>query len=239
MFQSTHLHEVWPFYPGVAWLPIRVSIHTPTWGVTNYGRPGKENRCVSIHTPTWGVTVVASFDGHDYKFQSTHLHEVWQVFGEVRVAGTNVSIHTPTWGVTHIRFLQKRRKRGFNPHTYMRCDQKKGYLIKVDKCFNPHTYMRCDRDYGCFCSKSYVSIHTPTWGVTLGRQQEMIFINVSIHTPTWGVTARGRYDDSLPKVSIHTPTWGVTSFICFSSFSSSVSIHTPTWGVTTESEYNQ
>ena len=33
LFQSTHLHEVWPRLM-VAMIMVKVSIHTPTWGVT-------------------------------------------------------------------------------------------------------------------------------------------------------------------------------------------------------------
>ena len=79
---------------------MRVSIHTPAWGVTviyfilqhqsNCFNPhsrvgsdieefGAENiQNVSIHTPAWGVTF-------NYKTQR---------FGQY------VSIHTPAWGVT-------------------------------------------------------------------------------------------------------------------------------------------
>ena len=56
----------------------------------------------------------------------------------------------------------------------------------------------------------FVSIHTPTWGVTYFSDTLFLLDNVSIHTPTWGVTI-GDYElyNGL-DVSIHTPTWGVT-----------------------------
>ena len=58
---------------------LRVSIHTPVWGVTCglvecLGRFGR----VSIHTPVWGVTDVPNWDEE----------------------ASEVSIHTPVWGVT-------------------------------------------------------------------------------------------------------------------------------------------
>ena len=38
-----------------------VSIHTPTWGVTDVTSDGIICAgTVSIHTPTWGVTVIAT-----------------------------------------------------------------------------------------------------------------------------------------------------------------------------------
>ncbi len=78
-FQSTHLHEVWQrdgrqvqslecfnphTYMRCDWFldkyPIirRVSIHTPTWGVTNPFVLQWAPSIVSIHTPTWGVTLL-------------------------------------------------------------------------------------------------------------------------------------------------------------------------------------
>ena len=144
-FQSTHLHEVWLSADKNNCTLVRVSIHTPTWGVTSVGILSIALWTVSIHTPTWGVTDTLNRTNiYHRKFQSTHLHEVW--------------LMQQAW---------EYEKEGFNPHTYMRCDD--GY-------------------------KYY------------GR-----YVNVSIHTPTWGVTVNKDYYEKLLKVSIHTPTWGVTS----------------------------
>ena len=77
---------------------------------------------VSIHTPTWGVT-------YNFNVFKLVLH---------------VSIHTPTWGVTCLFTIPLCWTKGFNPHTYMRCD------VEIDPVSK-------------FC---IVSIHTPTWGVT-------------------------------------------------------------------------
>ena len=39
-------------------MTVIVSIHTPTWGVTDGDACNKlVNVAVSIHTPTWGVTI--------------------------------------------------------------------------------------------------------------------------------------------------------------------------------------
>ena len=142
---------------------------------------------VSIHTPTWGVTGVVGGALGLLGFQSTHLHEVWQqMVGE-----------TSTYN-------------GFNPHTYMRCDEVENYYYEMITSFNPHTYMRCD-DYKLGSDQNLrVSIHTPTWGVTGGLFKGDNGLKVSIHTPTWGVTTEWINCKIWRKVSIHTPTWGVT-----------------------------
>ena len=169
---------------------------------------------------------------NDRLFQSTHLHEVW-LFA--------LSISP--------------RMRSFNPHTYMRCDLVIHSVNLHILCFNPHTYMRCDfllvfESVIVF----FVSIHTPTWGVTSTHEYEYKQLFVSIHTPTWGVTSAIKQTDSYLKfqsthlhevwrrtatlrnrlrtVSIHTPTWGVTVELVLFLATLKVSIHTPTWGVT-------
>ena len=76
-----------------------VSIHTPTWGVTQEGLTQLRLNIVSIHTPTWGVTAPLYVSSRFEMFQSTHLHEVWRY--------NTVDIFFPEC---------------FNPHTYMRCD---------------------------------------------------------------------------------------------------------------------
>ena len=129
----------------------RVSIHTPTWGVTQQSQWYKYRFPVSIHTPTWGVTPViypkkqdhSCFNPHTYMrcdfqmfckepsrgFQSTHLHEVWL-----------------------FRML----------------------ICLMLLCFNPHTYMRCDLQKTIQRLISMVSIHTPTWGVTESTADALI-----------------------------------------------------------------
>ena len=104
------------------WDNFVVSIHTPTWGVTETVSAFYFYVSVSIHTPTWGVTISIMWTLVCILFQSTHLHEVW-LLGRIEL----------------VRFL----------------------------CFNPHTYMRCDRSKRSKSSSRMVSIHTPTWGVTV------------------------------------------------------------------------
>ena len=56
----------------------------------------------------------------------------------------------------------------------------------------------------------FVSIHTPTKGVTQTFKPHRVTENVSIHTPTKGVTYYSRQAFLRQEVSIHTPTKGVT-----------------------------
>ena len=55
---------------------IEVSIHTPTQGVTNKARIRVARLHVSIHTPTQGVTVSFSKLIPSLKFQSPHPRRV-------------------------------------------------------------------------------------------------------------------------------------------------------------------
>ena len=143
----------------------KVSIHTPTWGVTIERRKRVGLRSVSIHTPTWGVTRIFGFPIRKNKFQSTHLHEVWH-------AARYVSSVFEMFQSTHLHEVWR-----WTP-----------YRTWFPDCFNPHTYMRCDCPSPIGSVEWWVSIHTPTWGVTGSSVAFAPFRIVSIHTPTWGVT---------------------------------------------------
>ena len=140
----------------------------------------------------------------------------------------------------------------------MRCDSQLLVQPLYSRSFNPHTYMRCDLTDLVAQHRPHVSIHTPTWGVTLNVPNistslscfnphtymrcdsiKIIILfalfRVSIHTPTWGVTGGYMLGLLEKEVSIHTPTWGVTNWTMRYTIVTIVSIHTPTWGVTTES----
>ncbi len=58
---------------------MRVSIHAPTWGATNYTDFAIPEFDVSIHAPTWGAT-----QSWVAPISRSYL----------------VSIHAPTWGAT-------------------------------------------------------------------------------------------------------------------------------------------
>ena len=148
LFQSTHLHEVWQIIQMGMDSVLKVSIHTPTWGVTCLNCCGGNIPIVSIHTPTWGVTIpniirqlfFQSFNPHTYMrcdygvsedidisyvFQSTHLHEVWLIY---------IMTLSIEWKFqsTHLHEVW---------HIYQRFHD----------------------------LRQRVSIHTPTWGVTVYR----------------------------------------------------------------------
>ena len=194
-----------------------------------------KNYYVSIHTPTWGVTTYLfyyystniSFNPHTYMRCDDCFIVCW--------LSCLVSIHTPTWGVT------RQNQPGNVILTFQSTHLHEVWLSKEinivnRQCFNPHTYMRCDFSVAGFCPVFVVSIHTPTWGVTLLFAVVRLFSGgfnphtymrcdqaelnvkaanyVSIHTPTWGVTQLFRRNEPFKKVSIHTPTWGVTYEWC-------------------------
>ena len=188
MFQSTHLHEVWLWkwatsnyqwcfnphtYMRCDQLTIytnqhlTVSIHTPTWGVTQTKWQLTKLLYVSIHTPTWGVTL-----------NNGHIHYQCEV-----------SIHTPTWGVTvcNRKRTYQYKFQSTHLHEVWLSDVRRRDIKRV--CFNPHTYMRCDNKIAGVDTKGQVSIHTPTWGVTTNPGSYRKKNQVSIHTPTWGVTS--------------------------------------------------
>ena len=143
-----------------------VSIHTPTWGVTQRYFADVVRLMFQATLPhgEWLHAAIAKHDPEE--FQSTLPHGEWlAVFELSRLF--SVSIHTPTWGVTCYNTHSLALRTSFNPHSHMGSDEPK---------------------YRPFKNKE-VSIHTPTWGVTSFQ----IFLRckrcVSIHTPTWGVTA--------------------------------------------------
>ena len=120
LFQSTHLHEVWHRIQYIGSYHRCFNPHT-YMRCDAFMSSINVASSVSIHTPTWGVTRSVLVISSESKFQSTHLHEVWLFWYNV---------------VTYFR--------GFNPHTYMRCDLQHPLCHAYLWCFNPHTYMRCD-----------------------------------------------------------------------------------------------
>ena len=117
-FQSTHLHEVWLGGVRFGRISERVSIHTPTWGVTLYDVSSFVSFEVSIHTPTWGVTLifpsqqatVRCFNPHTYMRCDNPFPDGFDFF--------DVSIHTPTWGVTQRNSATALRRRFQSTHLH-------------------------------------------------------------------------------------------------------------------------
>ena len=155
----------------------KVSIHTPTWGVTGHqqwrsiGKPGFNPhtymRCDSIYCSY--DEFKDSFNPHTYMrcdsdqlfslpcsamFQSTHLHEVWQLDNEIYNRYDSFNPHTYMRCDSKVMRLLLHCQ-CFNPHTYMRCDCRLLLQNANSYCFNPHTYMRCDLHRRCFF-KNYV-----------------------------------------------------------------------------------
>ena len=63
--------------------------------------------------------------------------------------------------------------------------------------FNPHTHEGCDYAFILIPILYYVSIHTPTKGVTKIGTVRRVLLGVSIHTPTKGVTRCTIFTDNV------------------------------------------
>ena len=92
----------------------------------------------------------------------------------------------------------------FNPHPYERGDAYNARNVAVLSSFNPHPYERGDVEVAHIGIDFFVSIHTPTRGVTLNKFKQWVVSGVSIHTPTRGVT-RGSEDSNLSRGFQSTP----------------------------------
>ena len=149
---------------------------------------------VSIHTPTKGVTRPT----HDPQEQiisfNPHTHEGCDHYGcSVYVPPIGVSIHTPTKGVTtqSARHAIPMKFQSTHPRRVWRSaptSQKTS-----TSCFNPHTHEGCDADYEFLFNlimfqsthPRRVWLHSTFFGQVLDK--------VSIHTPTKGVTMECRW----------------------------------------------
>ena len=159
-FQSTHPRRVWPFCT-FAMCSEYVSIHTPTQGVTIPCPVWRGCIIVSIHTPTQGVTSLQCF----WFF---HWH---------------VSIHTPTQGVTFDTTSSPNLDFSFNPHTHAGCDGL-GESVWVSQ-------------------QTFQSTHPRRVWLRITLQLDEC-IWVSIHTPTQGVTPHSRHKSVLMRFNPHT-----------------------------------
>ena len=166
----------------------RVSIHTPTQGVTKYLISNHERMLVSIHTPTQGVTTKiirifapVSFNPHTHAgcdaqygrdnlipflFQSTHPRRVWLMI-------TPCCVIYFSFQSTHPRRVwQTVNALPFLAYQFQSTHPRRVWLIMSD--FNPldrafqSTHPRRVWQYSYFVTLTYdnVSIHTPTQGVT-------------------------------------------------------------------------
>ena len=209
----------------------KVSIHTPTWGVTTVQAEVTALRAVSIHTPTWGVTKPLN-ENLLIVFVSIHTPTwgvTFKIWREMRI--NFVSIHTPTWGVTLSSYMRIIHLLFQSTHLH------EVWLIMsislwAVKCFNPHTYMRCDtQPMNAFRTKT-VSIHTPTWGVTVrivAIIERYTFQSTHLHEVWLPNSNQCRIRYGFQSTHLH-EVW----HLCWLKINviSEVSIHTPTWGVT-------
>ena len=135
-----------------AWLGSQISIHTPTKGVTNLQRCIFLQFKISIHTPTKGVTRSSS--------------QAWQ--------DLQISIHTPTKGVTFLGRQLRTMNTYFNPHSHEGSDLKSCHLYFCCLLFQStlprREWLVCL--FQIFCI-GYISIHTPTKGVTHSSQYNL------------------------------------------------------------------
>ena len=98
---------------------------------------------VSIHTPTKGVTANVAKAKADAKFQSTHPRRVWRPIRKVHA-------HLIKFQSTHPR----------------RVWLSDCFYPPIMISFNPHTHEGCDIANDFYRYAKWVSIHTPTKGVT-------------------------------------------------------------------------
>ena len=99
---------------------------------------------VSIHTPTQGVTTISCVDlRNKYSFNPhTHAGCDCPFAGNANIQ--SVSIHTPTQGVTVLYSFGRQHSLSFNPHTHAGCDEGNKVITTVLRSFNPHTHAGCD-----------------------------------------------------------------------------------------------
>ena len=191
--------------------------------------------CFNPHTHE-GCDTDCSWDDWRYRCFNPHTHEG---------CDTHLSCSID-WG------------KCFNPHTHEGCDCPIGevytHLIKFqsthprrvwqEHCINTRQCLqfqsthprRVWRYSSCYTHHGrWVSIHTPTKGVTSQISWHKITSHVSIHTPTKGVTcAMASCCFGFLFQSTHPRRVWLINFVS-QSVSSHVSIHTPTKGVTQRS----
>ena len=158
---------------------------------------------VSIHTPTQGVTPTGERTRKDGSF-NPHTHAGCDERNIRRYVGRIVSIHTPTQGVTREEGWSRRPGRSFNPHTHAGCDSVRRPPPTMTSCFNPHTHAGCDAGY-VQKIQSLVSFNPHTHaGCDIAHVKLMYDRLVSIHTPTQGVTIlRRRFSSRCEFQSTH------------------------------------
>ena len=99
------------------------------------------------------------------QFQSTHPRRVWHPKSRLVYRTTCFNPHTHAGCDILIKCLHLFIK-CFNPHTHAGCDILFPIWIMLMFSFNPHTHAGCDDKSWKLGRSDFVSIHTPTQGVT-------------------------------------------------------------------------
>ena len=122
-----------------------VSIHTPTKGVTLLALLWRRQEIVSIHTPTKGVTKKKNSFTYQKQFQSTHPRRVWPMF---------------FWNFTlSAKFQSTHPRRVWHATSSIIWDSQKFQSTHPRRVWRVQAYN--------ISANEYVSIHTPTKGVTV------------------------------------------------------------------------
>ena len=161
----------------------------------------------------------------------------------------------PTWGMTDKSTLSTSFYPCFNSHAYMRHDIVV-FIKIINLCsFNSHAYMRHDTTRILAFNTCAVSIHMPTWGMTVRCYERSRRKKVSIHMPTWGMTTTSLHRECINigfnshAYMRHDKATGKRCMAAKPGFNSHaymrhdrhhqsdyrgfpVSIHMPTWGMT-------
>ena len=143
-FQSTHLHEVWLLASIISasksWFQS-THLHEVWRSKGDHKRDTWPFQSTHLHE-VWPCLLSKS--SYLSLFQSTHLHEVWLGYQSIPAV-------TFLFQSTHLH------------EVWLSCAPNSD----LDIGFNPHTYMRCDLVASAKVPHTKVSIHTPTWGVTI------------------------------------------------------------------------
>ena len=212
----------------------KISIHTPTKGVTSTRPTTESSTIISIHTPTKGVTLPRhwlrwnqtdfnphSHEGSDvwrgayicfYIYFNPHSHEGSDCIRQRRLRRSVFNFNPHSHEGSDSKDWQRHRQPGnFNPHSHEGSDSIVWSVRSMRRDFNPHSHEGSDASDLISLVDSVISIHTPTKGVTQRRQ--------------WMSHSWEQFQSTLPRrewrfattqemledtISIHTPTKGVT-----------------------------
>ena len=166
----------------------RFNPHTHEGCDTVKSRTRKKKK-VSIHTPTKGVTLFPTSVGRlGYSF-NPHTHEGCDRRSLPSPRGTSCFNPHTHEGCDFNQIIVWIMTKSFNPHTHEGCDTLCHYTQASVSSFNPHTHEGCDlrRRSGWNPIYMFQSTHPRrVWRV--GFWHFSPALQVSIHTPTKGVT---------------------------------------------------